>query len=465
MTRFHASRALAFILTVSSIARAASTILEVEPNDRRDQAMVLPPDGSELRASVSDASDVDWFLTSVPDRSILGFTLRVEVVEGEQVPIVVDIFPEGREEPYRSYRDRGGHFDRALLPAGQHALRIRMDESQPIGPYRLRLTVLPLPAPSADRDEVEPNDVPEEAEATLSPGETVAGIRSGEADEDWFILAAEPHDLISLEIDVFVPDSATARAQDPAGQELPVFAPRGLRFIPVGPLGHPRVGIRGGEYPYVLSYLRRGTAGAYCRTPGASPEAACGRLRYGQSALRGVGHCTDCWLFFRGIAGDPVKVYYGSERGASADREIELLDPARLVIASGWTRTDRPSIEAVLPFAGKHYIRVKSEETFLILIEGPRDESRSIVRGDADGDHRVDIGDAISILNALFAAGPAGPCLAAQDADGDAALGVGDAIRLLTYLFSSGPSPVEPFPGCGPLRTITDLDCERSTCP
>jgi hypothetical protein len=71
------------------------------------------------------------------------------------------------------------------------------------------------------------------------------------------------------------------------------------------------------------------------------------------------------------------------------------------------------------------------------------------IRGDATGDGKVDISDAVRILSGLFLGGDAPSCVAASNTNGDDGADISDAVYLLGYLFLGGPSPVNPFPGCG----------------
>lgn len=86
------------------------------------------------------------------------------------------------------------------------------------------------------------------------------------------------------------------------------------------------------------------------------------------------------------------------------------------------------------------------------------------VRGDANQDQVVDIGDAIAILGYLFNGGDDGGCLSAIDANDDGAVNVADAIAVLDHLFAQGgPLPL-PFPGCGVDPTTDNLDCQNLPC-
>ncbi len=80
-------------------------------------------------------------------------------------------------------------------------------------------------------------------------------------------------------------------------------------------------------------------------------------------------------------------------------------------------------------------------------------------RGDSDADGGHNIGDAIFILQYLFANGQSPPCLTSADTTDDGAVNLADAIYLLSYLFANGPEPPPPFPACGTDPTPDSLDC------
>lgn len=71
------------------------------------------------------------------------------------------------------------------------------------------------------------------------------------------------------------------------------------------------------------------------------------------------------------------------------------------------------------------------------------------VRGNANGDTAVDISDAISILDYLFAMEPGPYCFDAGDVNNDSAIDIGDSIYLLSFLFAGGPVIPQPYPQCG----------------
>jgi len=85
-------------------------------------------------------------------------------------------------------------------------------------------------------------------------------------------------------------------------------------------------------------------------------------------------------------------------------------------------------------------------------------------RGDANADGSLDIADAVTTLNYLFAGQTFLPCLDAADANDDGALDIADAVYILNYLFGNGPEPPEPFDPdeleCGWDPTPDKLDCK-----
>lgn len=64
-----------------------------------------------------------------------------------------------------------------------------------------------------------------------------------------------------------------------------------------------------------------------------------------------------------------------------------------------------------------------------------------IMRGDANADGVIDVGDVVCLLNYLFKGG-AEPCpMEAGDTNCDGVVDLGDIVYLLNYLFRGGPSP------------------------
>ena len=80
------------------------------------------------------------------------------------------------------------------------------------------------------------------------------------------------------------------------------------------------------------------------------------------------------------------------------------------------------------------------------------------IRGDANGDRRLDVSDVVATLLALFAGRPV-PCPDAGDTDDSGVLNLTDVMRLLGYLFKGGEPLASPFPGPGVDPTEDGLGC------
>ena len=80
-------------------------------------------------------------------------------------------------------------------------------------------------------------------------------------------------------------------------------------------------------------------------------------------------------------------------------------------------------------------------------------------RGNADGNLRVDMTDATTILGGLFLPTEALSCQDAADINDSGTVDVTDAIHLLGYLFLGSAPPTAPFLTCGPDATPDALSC------
>lgn len=82
------------------------------------------------------------------------------------------------------------------------------------------------------------------------------------------------------------------------------------------------------------------------------------------------------------------------------------------------------------------------------------------LRGDANSDTGVDIGDSVFILSNLFSGGPAPTCADAADTNDDGAIDIADSVYVLSFLFLPGsPAPAAPFPTPGVDPTADGMVC------
>lgn len=89
------------------------------------------------------------------------------------------------------------------------------------------------------------------------------------------------------------------------------------------------------------------------------------------------------------------------------------------------------------------------------------------VRGDANADGSVDIGDGIFVLSTLFDSdAPGPPCQDSADTNDDGSIDIGDAISVLFTLFGGGPPIPAPSSSCAPDPSADSLDCgSYAGCP
>jgi len=87
-------------------------------------------------------------------------------------------------------------------------------------------------------------------------------------------------------------------------------------------------------------------------------------------------------------------------------------------------------------------------------------------RGDGNADGRVNISDAIFVVDHLFVGGAEPTCMKTADANDDGIVNVSDPIFLVAALFQGGPQPSTPSGDCGVDATADALSCVTfSPCP
>lgn len=110
------------------------------------------------------------------------------------------------------------------------------------------------------------------------------------------------------------------------------------------------------------------------------------------------------------------------------------------------------------------------EEIAISLAPPPVVTDPIFLRGDGNSDGKVDLSDAVFVLNYLFLGGTAPGCLDTADADDNESVEITDPILVLNFLFLGGPSPAPPgTASCGPDPTPDDplAECvyDPSNCP
>ena len=149
---------------------------------------------------------------------------------------------------------------------------------------------------------------------------------------------------------------------------------------------------------------------------------------------------------------DGIRVFFSSSFEGLDVQFDEASDPTRLTVLLppdlpiGIAGVDVRNIDGQI-----------SEPVFLSVREV--DEGPVFVRGDANNDVRIDLSDAVKILQFLFL-GDTASCLDAFDIDDSGTILINDAVLLLDWLFRGGDEPADPFPSPGVDPTTADpLDC------
>ena len=105
------------------------------------------------------------------------------------------------------------------------------------------------------------------------------------------------------------------------------------------------------------------------------------------------------------------------------------------------------SLELILTFNTVNPLLPDSLETSLIIGNNDPNEPQIVVpvnitiRGDANGDGVVELGDVVYLITYLFKSGPAPVPLLSGDANCSGAVELGDVVYLITYLYKGGPPP------------------------
>lgn len=73
--------------------------------------------------------------------------------------------------------------------------------------------------------------------------------------------------------------------------------------------------------------------------------------------------------------------------------------------------------------------------------------------GDANSDSKINVADAVYLINYIFRGGPAPSVLQAGDVNSDATVNIGDAVFIINYVFRGGPTPFCPLPS-GPVLQV-----------
>ncbi|MBI4605364.1 MAG: PKD domain-containing protein, partial [Planctomycetes bacterium] len=168
--------------------------------------------------------------------------------------------------------------------------------------------------------------------------------------------------------------------------------------------------------------------------------------------------------------------WHGTESSPlSVTLDAHCSDGSEAIVAARWTVSGGKVLQGMtvthrFAAAGRHQVtlevedaagrRVQTTETIDLWEELTPNVFR---RGDANGDGRFDLSDAVRTLEVLFAGRGTLDCEDAADANDDGAVNVSDPIFSLSHLFTGGEAP--PFPGavaCGSDLRLDGLGCANA---
>ena len=138
----------------------------------------------------------------------------------------------------------------------------------------------------------------------------------------------------------------------------------------------------------------------------------------------------------------------GTESILALEVEVREQAEAHLQVVNGFRGSGQP-VTSVVTVGGDSRAACNQSTASIRLKHEPPIAETIFIRGDANDDGKVDLADAIWIMNDLFREGRSGVCLEASDANDDEHLDASDAIYLIEYLFRAQLPPTEPFPFCG----------------
>lgn len=177
---------------------------------------------------------------------------------------------------------------------------------------------------------------------------------------------------------------------------------------------------------------------------------------------------------------DEQSYYYVSYRSKGAYLPVlstRTPNPSdRITVHYAFRESFEPStVEVAILKAGERYVDYlkgltfeagrASNGTMTVKISSEQTRDDSFLRGDSNSDGKVNMSDAISILDYLFQ-GHSMDCQKAADVNDDGKVNIADVDALVSYLYKGGPPPGAPFfkdsrSPCGSDPTPDALRCQK----
>jgi hypothetical protein len=143
----------------------------------------------------------------------------------------------------------------------------------------------------------------------------------------------------------------------------------------------------------------------------------------------------DEWQHVAGLwDGDSLKLFRSGQQVASAYAGPVAPNPTSNPLYISTESTSWQFFDGLIDEV-KVYSRALSPEEIGVEFES------GFIRGDANGDGIVNIGDVVYLVSYLYKSGPAPDPLEAGDCNCDGVVNLGDVVYLVSYLYKNGPPP------------------------
>jgi hypothetical protein len=117
-----------------------------------------------------------------------------------------------------------------------------------------------------------------------------------------------------------------------------------------------------------------------------------------------------------------------------------------------------PAMQLNVTIDGQSRLWSTATEGWIKRAGGP--SAQEFIRGNSNGDAKVDLADPVWTIQEVVYGGPPSACPEAADSNGDGTLDLSDAIYTIGWLLQGGQAPPAPFPACG-----TDPEPDGLPCP
>jgi hypothetical protein len=139
--------------------------------------------------------------------------------------------------------------------------------------------------------------------------------------------------------------------------------------------------------------------------------------------------------------------------------EATTQDSTQVRFLDGGKGSGQPVRNGLTAFGTLVVPELASSFVFVDAVIGVQPDITTFVRGDSNGDAKVELADAIHTLGFLFLGTDTPACYDAADFNDDGKIGLVDPVATLTFLFASGKSPEQPFPAAGEDPTADGMGC------